>query len=158
MPRTPIERSRRGDYRIRLGEKERDLLRGLPSLVRALLSDDDRDDPALRRLFPSAFMDDAALTEEFDRMVRDDLLRQRLAALETMEATIDEERLTQAQMEAWLAAINDVRLILGVRLAVSEESTSEDFAEDEGKQGAFAVYLFLGSLEEHIVTALVEAV
>jgi hypothetical protein len=158
MPKAPIQRTRRGDYRVRLGEKERDLLRGLPSLVRALLSDDDRDDPALRRLFPSAFMDDAVLTEEFDRMVRDDLLRQRLNALETMEATIDEERLSQAQMEAWLAAINDVRLILGVRLAVSEESTSEDFAEDEGTQGAFAVYLFLGFLEEHIVTALVEAV
>ena len=158
MAKAPIERGRGGSYRVRLSAEERDLLRGLPSLVRALLSDDDREDPALRRLFPSAFMDDAGLAEEFDRMVRDDLVRQRLSALETMETTIDEERLTQEQMEAWLAAINDVRLILGVRLAVSEESTPADFADDEGKQGAFAVYLYLGFLEEHVVAALVGAV
>jgi len=158
MAKAPISRGRGGTYRVRLSEEERGLLRGLPSLVRALLSDDDRDDPALRRLFPSAFMDDATLSEDFDRMVRDDLVHQRLAALETMEASIDEERLTQEQAEAWLASINDVRLILGVRLAVSEESTPEDFADDEGKRGAFAVYLYLGFLEEHVVTALAGAV
>ena len=73
MAKAPITRGRGGTYRVRLSEEERGLLRGLPSLVRALLSDDDREDPALRRLFPSAFMDDATLSEDFDRMVRDDL-------------------------------------------------------------------------------------
>jgi hypothetical protein len=50
--------------------------------------------------------------------------------------------------------LNDVRLVLGVRLAVTEESTSADFAGDAETETAFELYRYLSYLEENVVEAL----
>ena len=56
----------------------------------------------------------------------------------------------------WLATINDVRLMLGVRLEVTESSTPLDF-EDDDRAASYAVYAFLSWLEEDVVSALAGA-
>ena len=45
------------------------------------------------RLFPAAFRDDPEAAAEYDRLVRDDLVSGRLAALDTLVRTVDAERL-----------------------------------------------------------------
>jgi hypothetical protein len=126
----------------------------LPGTLRALLLSGDADDPALERLYPSAFTDDEEASAEFDAIVHDDLLDQRLAAIDTMERTLRAEHLTEQELIAWLAALNDLRLVLGVRLAVTEDATEADFAGDPEAEKAYELYRYLSYLEEHVVAAL----
>jgi hypothetical protein len=155
VTRGRVRRTRTGGFRLRLPPGEREVLRGLPAQLRALLTEvDPASDPAVRRLFPAAFLDDPRAAEEFDRMARADLLAERMRAIETMERTLDASSLTEEELSAWLAAINDLRLVLGVRLGVTEESRAEDFDTDEASRGAFALYAYLSYLEEEVVAAL----
>jgi hypothetical protein len=149
-----VRRSRFGGFVLGIPPAEREMLGMLPEMLRALLSSNDANDPALRRLFPSAFPDDEKASAEFDAVVRDDLLEQRMAAIETMERTLDAEHLTEDELIAWLAAVNDLRLVLGVRLDVSEDSTVSDFSGDPETERAYALYVFLSYLEEDVVRAL----
>lgn len=150
-----VKRTRRGDFQLRIPVGERDVLRTLPATLRTvLIQGDPVADPAMRRLFPSAYLDDEAAAEEFDGVVRDDLVEGRMKAIETMERTIDADRVTEDELVAWLAAINDLRLVLGVRLSVTEESRPEEFAGDEETERAFALYSYLSFLEEGVVEAL----
>jgi Domain of unknown function (DUF2017) len=154
VPARRVKRSRLGGYVVRLPSAEREVLGTLPPMLRALLSEQDPNDAALRRLFPSAFLDDEKAAAEFDSVVRDDLMGQRLAAIETLERTVGSDRLSEEELSAWLASVNDLRLVLGVRLAVTEESTPEKFGGDPETEQAYALYAYLSYLEEEMVEAL----
>jgi hypothetical protein len=150
-----VARSPAGGFDLRIPGSERDVLRVLPDQLRRLLDEGDAaEDPALRRLYPSAYLDDPVAAAEFDGFVRDDLTEQRTMAIETMARTIDSTHLDEEEVSAWLAAINDLRLVLGVRLAVTEESEREDFEGDEESRASYALYVYLSILEEDIVEAL----
>ncbi len=150
-----VRRSRRGTFELRIPRAELDILRTLPPQLRALLSEGDpQEDPALRRLHPEAYLDDPEAAAEFDGFVREDLAAQRLTAIETMERTIGTDRVSEEELSAWLGSINDLRLILGVRLAITEESQPTDFAGDAERESSFALYAYLSYLEEEIVDAL----
>jgi hypothetical protein len=150
-----IRRSRRGAFEVRLPHEEREILGTLPAQLRELIAGREvLEDPALRRLYPSAYLDDPAAAAEFDGFVRDDLTARRLAAIDTMERTIGAVRLSEEEVEAWLGSINDLRLVLGVRLGVTEESEPDDFAGDPEREASFSLYSYLSYLEAEIVDAL----
>ncbi len=153
-----VKRTRKGDFQVRLPAGERELLRTLPAQLRELLtSGDPSGDPALRRLFPPPTMDDEAINAEFERLMRDELVAERLASLETMERTLEADRLSEDELGAWLSAINDLRLVLGVRLDVTEETTVAAFAslpDDDPRVAMYAAYSYLTFLEDHVVGAL----
>lgn len=150
-----VKRTRAGEYQLRITQEERDVLRTLPAQLLELLSEGDPDsDPAMKRLFPLAFLDDAEAAAEFDGAVRNDLMAHRLRAIATMGRTLDAPRLSEDELEAWLAAINDLRLVLGVRLMVTEETGPQDFEGDQASQRSFALYAYLSRLEEELVSAL----
>jgi len=150
-----VKRSRRGGFDLRIPERERDILRTLPAQLRSLIEQGDPiEDPALRRLYPAAYLDDPQAATEFDTLVRDDLTAQRIAAIDAMNATIDAERVSEDELVAWVGAINDLRLVLGVRLAVTEESQPADFAGDPERESSYALFAYLGLLLEEIVEAL----
>lgn len=150
-----VKRTRRHGYQLRIPSGERDLLRELAGQLRELLSEaDPGSEPAMTRLFPAAFLDDREAAAEFDAIVHDDLMEQRVRAIDTMERTLEASRLSEDELVAWLATINDLRLVLGVRLGVTEESVPEDFEGDETSERAFAVYHYLSFLEEDVVAAL----
>ena len=143
-----IERTRRG-FRLRLSDDERAVLRALPRQLRELLGSGD---PSTVRLFPPAYRDDPERQAEFRALMEDDLLTQKREALDVMEATLDAERLDEEQLTAWLGALNDLRLVLGTRLGVTEEAeTSDPSAAEDPAQ---VLYHFLGWLEEQAVEAL----
>ncbi|HEX5950907.1 MAG TPA: DUF2017 family protein, partial [Actinomycetota bacterium] len=153
-----VKRTRRGEFQIRLPAAERELLRALPEQLREVLtSGDPTTDSALRRLFPAATLDDDSMNAEYERLTRGDLLEERLAALDTMERTLDAERLSEEELVAWLSAINDLRLVIGVRLDVTEETTVEDFSalpDDDPAVHMYTLYSYLTFLEDHVVGAL----
>lgn len=150
---------RRGDrVEVRLPPEERELLRSLPGNVREALAELDpdhaEDDPAAARLFPSAYKDHPENDKEFRRLMHQELASGRLAAFDAFEATVDAESLDQAQAEAWLRAVNDTRLLLGVRLEVTEDDASRRVEVGDPRAAALAVYHFLTWLQEELVEAL----
>ena len=149
--RAVVKRTAGGDYELTLSAEERELLRALPSQLRELLG---TGDPSLRRLSPPAYPDDEQQEAEYRDLVGEDLEAQRRRALDVMESTIDAGQLDEEQITAWLAALNDLRLVLGTRLDVTEELYEEGIPERDARAPAFAVYLYLGWLEEQIVAAL----
>jgi Domain of unknown function (DUF2017) len=148
-----VRRTRRGDYELRIPEPERVVLRKLAAELRELLP---TDDPALERVFPPAYADDPEANEEYRELMKDDLLRGRLDAIETLERTIDAKRLDEEQLTAWMSALNDVRLVLGTRLEVTEESYEQDIEDDSPEAYQMAIYHYLGWLEEQVVGALAD--
>ncbi|MDQ3990897.1 MAG: DUF2017 domain-containing protein [Actinomycetota bacterium] len=147
-----VRRTSRGDFELRLPDEERALLRGLPDEMRRVL---DASDPAADRLFPPAYPDDPDRDAEYRRMTRDDLRAGRLSSLEVMEATIDAGRIDEDQLIAWLGALNDLRLVLGTRLGVTED-LDEDRLDDPKDGPAYGLYHYLGWLESQVVDALAE--
>ena len=146
-----VRRTRKGDFELRITAEERDLLRSLPGQLRELL---ETDDPSLQRLFPPAYLGEPEREAEYRRLMRDELLASRQASLDVMEATIDEKRLNEDQILAWLAALNDLRLVLGTRLDVTEDMYNEEVDPDDARAPALALYTYLGWLEEEVVAAL----
>ena len=114
--RSPIEPLREG-YRLRLGDPERALLR---ELCEELGRQIEGEDAAVARLFPAAYPDDPEASAEYDRLVRDDLVARRIETLQTVERTLDADRLDERELDAWCRALTDLRLVLGERLGVTE--------------------------------------
>lgn len=115
--------------------------------------DGDLADPGLRRLFPTAYAEDPERDREYQQLVRDDLADRRRATVDIVLATLDETRLTEEQLLAWMGAVNDLRLVLGTRLDVSEESELVP-AHDDPDAPLLVLYGYLGFLLETIVEAL----
>src|SRR5207237_496469 len=65
--------------------------------------------------------DDAEASAEYARLMHDDLLQGHLDAIDVMATTAEASKLDDEQVAAWLAALNDIRLVLGTRLDVTEE-------------------------------------
>ena len=155
--RGPIRRTRRGDFEVRLSNGERQLLTSLVSQLRAALEADTEaggaKDPVLRRLFPTAYPDDERRDLEYRSMVHDDLVARHRASLDTLESTLSATRVDEEALLAWMGAVNDLRLVLGTRLDVSEE-TELIPNPDHPEAPALAVYGYLGFLLESMVEAI----
>jgi hypothetical protein len=148
-----VKRTRSGQFQLRLPPEERQLLRDLPGQLRELL-EDDPEDPALRRLFPPAYTQEMDLQAEYRQLMSSDLTQSHLSALAVMEETVDAEILTQEQAAGWLSAINDLRLVLGTRLDVTEEMAGEEVDPSDPRAPMLTVYGYLSWLEEQMVEAL----
>ena len=153
----PIRREGDGSFTVRLSEPEQLLLKSMLAQLRTLLKTE-ADGPlteasGVRRLFPPAHPADDAREAEYRGMVHDDLLSQRLAAVDRVEDTIALPALDEDQLGAWMRVFNDLRLVLGTRLDVSEDDI-EPIDPDDPDAPARAAYDYLGWLLEATVVAL----
>ena len=152
MRNRPIRRTRSGKFELRLSPEERDLLRGLPPRMREVF--EDGADPVRERLFPVAYPDDADRQTEYRLLVEGELLDSHLAALAVLEETVDAERLDEEAMLGWMRSLNEVRLVLGVRLGVTEDGDERPPSPDDPRAPAFAIYDYLTWLQGEIIEAL----
>ena len=146
-----IRRDADGRVRLRLQPHESALLRELLDELEGLL--DDPEDPALRRLFPPAHADRES-EDQYRSLVGDQLLSGRTKALATVRDTLGRDRLDPDEADAWLRAINDLRLVLGTRLDVSEEIDWEGVDLQDPRGRDLAIYGYLSWLQEQLVEAL----
>lgn len=151
VPR-PIEPDSEGGFRLRLSDGERELLRTLPGELREVL-DAERDDPSLRRLFPPAYEQDEEGEDEYRSLMGDELLEGRRAALRLVEETAGRDRLTAAELDGWLRALNDLRLVLGTRLGVTEDTYMTELDPRHPDAYELSVYGYLSWLQEQLVAA-----
>jgi hypothetical protein len=118
------------------------------------------DDPILARLLPDAYADDAKASGEFRRYTEIGLRSGKVAAaqtvLDTLPASGGRIRLSAADAQAWLRALNDVRLSLGVVLGVTDDfdDTVRNLPADDPRAAYIGVYQWLAYLQESLVEAL----
>jgi hypothetical protein len=147
-----MERAADGGVELRLTREERALLTGLAGELLVLL-DGEPGDPALRRLSPPAY-DDEQDEDAYRELMGGELLAGRREALELIARTAGQERLSLEEADAWLRALNDLRLVLGTRLDVKEDTFLEELRPEDPRAPALAVYGYLSWLQEQLVAAL----
>ena len=118
------------------------------------------DDPVLARLLPDAYRDDPEASGEFRRYTEQELRSGKVAAARTVLATLPagggRVRLSEPEAQAWLRALNDVRLALGVRLEVTDDFDDrvEEIGPDDPRAPYIDIYHWLAFLQETLVRAL----
>lgn len=132
----------------------------LEKLVGITGHDSPPDDEVLLRLLPNAYADPVD-SSEFRRYTESDLRRKKsqhamLVRAQLMELENGSVMVDSAAAIAWLGAINDIRLALGVRLKVAENSNEhlELLSPEDPMHAVFAVYSWLGWMQESLVQAL----
>ena len=134
----------------------------LAAMVGITSHDSPPDDEVLLRLLPNAYADgvDAA---EFRRYTESVLRNKKKAHAMSMRVLLKSAsdggiEIDHENANAWLGAINDIRLALGVRLKVEERSHDELelLAPDDPLRGVYAVYSWLGWLQESLLQALMD--
>lgn len=129
------------------------------------------DDPALARLLPDAYrpspeasgdvdFDVEEAAGDFRRYTEADLRAGKRAqaalVLEQLAALPGggRLRLDRAGADAWLGTLNDLRLVLGTRLEVTEETREQPPPDDQDRAHALQVYGWLGWLQESLLDCL----
>jgi hypothetical protein len=112
------------------------------------------DDPALARLFPDGYSDDEHASADFRRFTEQDLRAQKVLALATVRGTLanwsGKASIDAIQAQDWLKALNDLRLVLGTRLEISNEVDTELEADEPG----IHLYNYLTYLQGTLIDAL----
>lgn len=138
-----------GTLTVELGEHVRELLGNLVQQLRELLMIDESDD--LARLYPTAYPDDADQDAFYQQMVHDQLLMSRLEGIDVVERTLRAPEITSDEADAWMGTVNQLRLVIGTRLDVSEDDPPID--EDDPERDHRIIYQALS----HILEDLTEA-
>ena len=112
------------------------------------------EDPALARLFPDGYSGDEHASADFRRFTEQDLRAQKIAAVASAQETLSEwtgkSTLTQQQAQDWLKALNDLRLVLGTRLEITDEVETDFEADEPG----IHLYNYLTYLQGTLIDAL----
>lgn len=153
----PVRREGDG-FVLGVDAEDRATLVGLIGQLRDEIAADGRSEH-LRRLFPAAYHDHAEHEAEYQRLVHEDLASTRLASLVTVGEVLgrypgsDELELGEDDLDALMRALNDLRLVIGTLLDVSEDTDAGDAGPDDPDFGRFQLYGYLGWLLEGIVQA-----
>jgi hypothetical protein len=133
------------------------------------------DDPVLHRLLPDAYRDDADDAGEFRRFTERSLTSAKVANAETLIGSLVDGGLTfgqlpdelddgdrveveldDAEVQAWLKALTDVRLSLAVRLGIEDDDDAllVSQSDDDATAAMSDIFEWLGYVQETLVAAL----
>jgi plasmid stability protein len=146
--------SRRGGLRLRLEPVEVSVLTALLTQLDATLGGENAADPVVQRLYPSAYPDDDEAEAEYREITEAGLRteRQQRAAACAAELSADVDLADREVATRWIKVLNDLRLVLGTRLGVSEDDPDFDLA-DPAEQPRM-VYHWLTGVQDAVVDAL----
>ena len=151
-------------------------LSDLPVELRRLLKKTDFSDKVLMRLFPRAYENDSPAEEEYQRLLREDFVRQKLEGIDCFEKSIARRSevktdlgfsiarmdLAEEELAMWLGFFHDLRLLIATRLDITDENWSgenwEEVADSSNPEAKQHLLLHhLSYFEEMIVQALRES-
>ena len=143
-------------FRLNFEVEERDLLLRLLGELKDLLTSDanERTAPLLHRLFPPAFHDDEEKEAEYQRLMREELVASRVAAVDSVSLLLlDTGRsLGEGETMAFMQSINAIRLVLGTMLDITDDESAEQ--ADISDSPEHGLYSYLGWVLEWTVQAL----
>ena len=157
----PVTRIDITTYSLNIDASDRTTLNALLDQLRDVLMNDSSSDIA-RRLFPAAYHQDEQHEQEYQRLMRDELLSSRLASLSLTSSILEREAtgnsivLTADELDALMRSINSLRLVLGTLLDVDEDEFEAHLDEDDPSYGQYQLYSYLGWLLDWIVTVQTE--
>ncbi|MGH3728182.1 MAG: DUF2017 domain-containing protein [Micromonosporaceae bacterium] len=141
------------------------ILRRVFTEVAGLVSEVRGEDPVIQRLFPSPYPDDEHEASEYRRLTEEDLRTDKAHQVGVLLACLPdrtgEVRLDAEQAEAWLRALTDARLAIGIQVEITDDtdlSGEIDEAAMRDPTGVRAmrlsVYGYLTYMQESLVEAL----
>jgi hypothetical protein len=145
---------------LRLPHAEKALLASVLPQLRAVVDGDTGAEHLRTRLFPPAY-EDPEHEREFRELVRDDLVEQRRAAVDTALATLEGGRtrarqwsvdLDPEQVQSWLSVLHDLRLVLAQVVGITTEADWE--RSIEGADPADLLLWHVGALQEELLGVL----
>jgi len=154
----PIRPLGKSEYALVLERSDRDALVGLLDQLRDSLMNSSTDEN-LKRLFPTAYHQDPKHDEEYQRLMRDDLLASRLQSLGVATSVLSREApdnitpLTSQELDEFSRSINNLRLVIGTVLDIDESDIDVDLDENDPDDQRLVLYGYLGWLLDWAVTA-----
>lgn len=168
-PRRPVVRTGDDTFALHLDPHERRVLGSLIDELRAAIRErqdaaahaagwpgptGDRSDP-LARLYPPAFPEDDEAEAAWADLVRPGLDDARNRRLDLVTSTIDADELDEAAAAAWMGTFNDLRLVLGSQLGITEDDPGPVRGDDPDATRR-VLFDYLGWLVASFVDALAE--
>lgn len=156
-----IRKGARGSVVLELEPEEAAILHGLPGRMRSLLENPDFSDRIIARLFPRAY-DDPSREAEYRELLSKDLVTRKLQAADALEAALSEGSvvdrdtvvtITPERFDLILSCVNDMRLVLGTKLDIVEDSWRTDLDPDHPEAYEMALLHYLTLLEEELLAA-----
>ena len=150
-----------GTIEVRLDSHEADLLRNLTDEIASVLQPGaPRSDPVVERLFPDAHKSRKE-SRSYRDLVGEDLRTGKKEALTTVETKLGDSgradlSLGPGEVDAWLTVLTDLRLAIGTRLEVTEETMDEEPDPADPDGAAKTVLHWLGWLQEMTLAELAE--
>lgn len=141
-----------GRFRVNLAPETRQTIVDLAEQLDEIQT---TDRPETTRLFPTAYPDDPEKDAGYQVFARDELIGKRRMAVEIIRQTAEAEILTEDELASWMGVLNDLRLVLGTILDVSEDDDRIDPTAPDAQ--GHLLYGFLGELVHYIVEALTTA-
>jgi hypothetical protein len=154
---------------VELEPTEVELLTALPTELRRYFDVvTDPEDPVYQRLFPRAYLDPTEDQAEmaYTAFVRPESSETRLLALDALLLALEEAtdirggvmvRLNPDQTDAWVRAINEARLTLGVQLHITEEHELDGLDPADPRAPMASIYGWLSWLQTELIDALLPA-
>ena len=159
----PVGRSGDG-FVLRLSGDERELLVRLLGQLRQLLTDP-VGAPLTARLFPVVHPDHHDREEEYQRLMRHELVTSRLAGIDTLESVLTRRgrqvTLDEGELLAFAQAVNSVRLVLGTLMGITDDNADDadvdlDVADEVDDTPEGHLYGYLSWVLESAVHAMSE--
>jgi hypothetical protein len=121
-------------------------------------------DPAVARLLPDLHRDDAQFSAGLRMLREPEVLAAKddaaAALLDSLPPAGGAVRLGESAARSWLVALNDVRLVFGVRLAITDDDMPPAAASADRDGPDYAMYVtyrWISTVQESLTEALLEA-
>ena len=115
-------------------------------------------DPAVARLLPDAYADDAEASSEFRRLTEHSLADRKIANSRVvvtglLAAQAAEFELDAEAQQAWIRTLTDIRIVLAARLGIE---TDDDLGRQDSEQEVMMrdVYDWLAALQTTLLDAM----
>ncbi len=157
MKRRIVPDGRTRTCRLNLPKEEQTLLRLLPAELATILRKVDTTSgppEALRRLFPRAYVSDDEAESSYAASMQPELTASQLRSLDVLVETASSRALTEEQMGDWMAALTDLRLVLGTVLGVTDDKAADEPLEDIPGQSEAVIYQYLTMLQAELIDVM----
>jgi len=143
-------------YTLHLGKDEREVVTRLLAELRTMQSDPDAAE-ATARLYPVVHPDRPDQEDEYQRLMRSELIESRSAGIDTAIEVLSRPgrkvTLSESELLAFSRAINSVRLVLGTILEVTEDDDL-DAPPELTDSPEYQLYAYLSYILDASITAL----